>query len=397
MTGNILIAEEYQRLIHEFALANGLHPEPRRAIDRSGDYDPLRLRSMSEIAPVLDRLMGASTDVPMAWRLGAHCAANCSDLLSARARSSATIGEALEVALDHQHILTNGRTISHRRAGNGKMAALHHAADNHEPATRFLFHAIMGTKLAILFAVFGGGERQHELCFQSHCFGALMRRLDSELDFLDLDFREGELIMGFDHNVLGHRMLGSDERIIAAFDRELRRRAAEVPTNGSLKDRIKYHIRRNHLSQVSVDEICDSVRIQRRTLARVLRNEGTSFTAILTELRREKALHLVGHTGIPLKRVAAELGFNSDASFNMAFKSWTGQTPMRFRKGSADMRQTMDDRRIAPTSAPPKSSCQIGGLKLPGPLGPRWESKHRKTVESYRPTDRIFQIENREF
>jgi AraC-like DNA-binding protein len=35
---------------------------------------------------------------------------------------------------------------------------------------------------------------------------------------------------------------------------------------------------------------------------------------------------------VPLKRVATELGFNSDASFNMAFKSWTGTTPMKFRK-----------------------------------------------------------------
>ena len=72
--------------------------------------------------------------------------------------------------------------------------------------------------------------------------------------------------------------------------------------------------------------------MQRRTLGRMLRNEGTTFTDIVKELRREKALHLVRTTGLPLKRVAAELGFNSDASFNMAFKSWTGTTPMKFRK-----------------------------------------------------------------
>ncbi len=99
-----------------------------------------------------------------------------------------------------------------------------------------------------------------------------------------------------------------------------------------MKERIKFHLRSNRLSEVSLDEICDTFRIQRRTLARLLRDEGTTFTTILTELRREKALHLVRHTGVPLKRVASELGFNSDASFNMAFKSWTGTTPMKFRK-----------------------------------------------------------------
>jgi AraC-like DNA-binding protein len=99
--------------------------------------------------------------------------------------------------------------------------------------------------------------------------------------------------------------------------------------------RITFYIRSKHLSDVSVDEISEAFGVQRRTLTRQLRDEGTTFTNILTEIRRERALHLVGSTGVPLKRVAAELGFNSDASFNMAFKSWTGTTPMKFRKSAA--------------------------------------------------------------
>lgn len=143
-----------------------------------------------------------------------------------------------------------------------------------------------------------------------------------------------------------------------------------------MKDRIKFHIRSNHLSDASLDEICDRFRLQRRTLGRLLRDEGTTFTSILTELRREKALHLVRNTKAPLKRVAAELGFNSDASFNMDFKSWTGTTPMKFRKSESTKSAANDpgvgtgalDRKLWSNEKPSQPSHVVGPAFAARPL-----------------------------
>ena len=183
---------------------------------------------------------------------------------------------------------------------------------------------------------------QHQIDHRTGCFGSLMQRFDRELDCVDIEFRESEITFAFSRDVLTTRLADCDERLKIALDRELSRKTAEIPVTGGLKDRIKYHIRSNHLADVSLDEVCDTFRVQRRTLCRQLRSEGTTFTSILSELRRERALHLVQRTRVPLKRVATELGFNSDASFSMAFKSWTGTTPMKFRKSPAVRLQAND-------------------------------------------------------
>jgi len=342
MPGSFLIAEDYRRLLCEFTA--GIVPgcEPAAARFKDADYDPLRLRPVADVAFCIDKLLGVASDVPIAWRLGEYWAANASDLLIGRALSSTSIGEALEVAREHQSVLTNTRTISHMSRSDGGLAAIHNGESAHDPIMRFLFHSILATKLSHTFKLYTGSERQHRVDLKAGCFGSLMQRFDRELDFVDVEFRESEATFGFSRNVLNYRLPDRDERLRIALDCELRRKAADVPVTGRWKGRIEYYIRSNHLSDISLDEVCDKFRVQRRTLGRQLRSEGTTFSSILKELRRERALHLVRSTAVPLKRVASELGFNSDASFSMAFKGWTGMTPMSFRK-APPARQLADD------------------------------------------------------
>ncbi len=302
---------------------------------KDAGYDPLRLRPIADVKSGIENLLRLATDVPIEWRLAEYMAANTIDLLSVRALSSANIGEALDVLHQNQGAQTNVRTISHRPRSGGELVAVHHGegADNH--VARFIFQSIVAAKLVVIFERFSGSSRQHQIDKRATSLGSLMQRFDRELDFIDVDYRDGEISYGMTRDVLIHKLNERDDRLAKSLDHELRRKTADAPVTGGWKDRIKYYIRSKHLGDASLDEICDTFRVQRRTLGRLLRDEGTTFTSILTELRRERALHLVRNTGLPLKRVAAELGFNSDASFNMAFKSWTGTTPMKFRKAES--------------------------------------------------------------
>jgi len=334
MPGSYVIAEEFSRLIREFSATVVPDCSPIGAAARDADYDPLRLKPVGDDAQRIEKLLGVPTEVPIEWRLGEFMGANSTNLLTARALRSANFGEAFDVLLRNQAVLTNARSISHRSSSDGALAAVHHAGNAHDHIPRFLFHAIVASKLSLFLKEYPG-DRQHQIDHRANCLGSLMQRFDRELDFVDIEYRDSEVTLGFSRDVLTTRLADCDDRLRTALDRELSRISAEIPVTGGLKDRIKYHIRSNHLSEVSLDEICDTFRVQRRTLGRQLRDEGTTFTNILTELRRERALHLVRHTGVPLKKVASELGFNSDASFNMAFKSWTGTTPMKFRKSAS--------------------------------------------------------------
>ena len=70
-----------------------------------------------------------------------------------------------------------------------------------------------------------------------------------------------------------------------------------------------------------------------RTLGRRLEHEGTTFKELLDDLRRRLALRYVGGArSRALTEIAFLLGFSQSAAFHRAFKRWTGQTPLEYRR-----------------------------------------------------------------
>jgi AraC-like DNA-binding protein len=70
-----------------------------------------------------------------------------------------------------------------------------------------------------------------------------------------------------------------------------------------------------------------------RTLTRKLEHEHTTFKALLDDLRSRQALRYVGATDLAFSEVAFLLGFSQVAAFHRAFKRWTRQTPLEYRRG----------------------------------------------------------------
>lgn len=67
------------------------------------------------------------------------------------------------------------------------------------------------------------------------------------------------------------------------------------------------------------------------TLQRHLGTEGTSFQALKNELRRDMAVSRLNTSNVSLAVLASELGFTDCATFQRAFKSWTGSAPGAYR------------------------------------------------------------------
>ncbi len=68
-----------------------------------------------------------------------------------------------------------------------------------------------------------------------------------------------------------------------------------------------------------------------RTLTRRLAAEGTTFPALLDEVRREAALALLRRQDVTLAEIAFLLGFSEPRAFHRAFRRWTGRTPGQVR------------------------------------------------------------------
>ncbi|MGW4846804.1 AraC family transcriptional regulator [Nocardia brasiliensis] len=71
-----------------------------------------------------------------------------------------------------------------------------------------------------------------------------------------------------------------------------------------------------------------------RTLSRRLNDEGTSFRALLDEIRETLAVGLLARTEMTTEQVAARLGYSEAASFIRAFRRWKGYPPQEYRSRS---------------------------------------------------------------
>jgi AraC-like DNA-binding protein len=80
--------------------------------------------------------------------------------------------------------------------------------------------------------------------------------------------------------------------------------------------------------------VAHSFGLQRRTLNRRLRAEGTTFETLLGEVRHEVACQLLGNTNMRVRSVSDALGYADSAAFTRAFRRWSGTTPARWRKAN---------------------------------------------------------------
>ncbi|PXW24901.1 AraC family transcriptional regulator [Paraburkholderia caballeronis] len=80
-----------------------------------------------------------------------------------------------------------------------------------------------------------------------------------------------------------------------------------------------------------MDEVADAMHLTTRTLRRRLLAEGTSFVAIVDDVRRSLALEYLKTTRMSTDDVAMLLGFSDTANFRRALKRWTGKGPGELR------------------------------------------------------------------
>jgi AraC-like DNA-binding protein len=80
-----------------------------------------------------------------------------------------------------------------------------------------------------------------------------------------------------------------------------------------------------------VEEISRHLGVSRRTFARRLSLEGTTFSALLESLRSDLATRYLDEEELAISQIAWLLGYREVGAFSHAFKRWTGKTPRKAR------------------------------------------------------------------
>ena len=80
-----------------------------------------------------------------------------------------------------------------------------------------------------------------------------------------------------------------------------------------------------------IEEVASLLRVSPRTLQRLLREQGVSYSELIERCRRKAACESLEHTHTPIKEIAATMGYRDVSSFTRAFRRWTGTTPRAYR------------------------------------------------------------------
>jgi AraC-like DNA-binding protein len=84
----------------------------------------------------------------------------------------------------------------------------------------------------------------------------------------------------------------------------------------------------------SGDDLARMLSMHRRTLNRRLSGEGTTFQKVLDAVRFEVARQLLANSEVALDDVAATLGYAGVSPFMRSFRRWAGTTPGQWRRAA---------------------------------------------------------------
>ncbi len=78
-------------------------------------------------------------------------------------------------------------------------------------------------------------------------------------------------------------------------------------------------------------QLANALHLSPRNLQRKLQQAGTTYQALLDQLRQELAYQYLQQSHLSINEISYRLGFCTVGSFSRAFRRWRGRSPSAYR------------------------------------------------------------------
>jgi len=287
----------------------------------------ISLRQFIHLAEVALDTTGSTN---LGFRYGSRLDVTSSGLLSMVMITSATLGDALNCAVQYYPVSGVIMDMSFSRRGEFVHAHCPSLFQLSPQAQRFMLESWLSAWL-------------------SHASFLLRRRFSfSEVHVTYDKPRNAEVYdavfgcrthFGSDRNevvvpleTLKEKLPTANNVVLRLSTTQCRDRLEEVLRHESIALRVAELLLHWEGAYPSADEMAGMLKISQRSMAKKLSDSGTSYQKILNDARRQKAIDYIQRGDIPVAQIAEKLGFSDSSNFRKAFRSWSGATPSAFRR-----------------------------------------------------------------
>jgi len=318
------------RLLWPFMRILGQTPAVERLLAKEG-IGPADLARPETRLPhravmdLLDSWIACTGDNTIGLRAGLSVEPGEFETMEFAARSCPTFREAIHCSARYMHLLNEAADIS--LVEQGDIALWRFAVNDGVPQSRAAndFVVTCAGKFARRYA--GVAEAPLEV--------HLMHPAPADQSCYDMF--QSKLKFGMPHNgflfpraLLDRPMVRAHAGLHVAFDTYARELSSRL-RSGVLSRAREIVSEQLSSGEMCMESVAAALAMSVPTLRRRLEDEGTTFTGLVDDVRREHAERYLREPKRSISEIAFKLGFAHAPAFHKAFRRWTGVTPSEHR------------------------------------------------------------------
>jgi len=291
--------------------------------------DPKARVSAQDFERVAVRAIRMTGEPWIGWELGASMTLSSHGFLGYAAMSSATWGDALELAV--KYFRTRSTMVQLETFLEGDMAVMQVnellSLGGLTPLTMeslFSSFHFMGQKLLPGMEVLG----ELRFSYPEPEYFERMRPLMPVPVYFDCAYNQ----MRFPAERMDYPLQFADPRLARMAADQCEQEMATIKAPPALLGQVRRIILAGGGRFPSVEEVASELHMSSRTLKRKLQQLGTSYQEILDGLRKGLAVEFLTQSDHTVDEIAMSLGYSDASNFARAFRRWTSRSPSDYRQ-----------------------------------------------------------------